>query len=121
MTSTRTTSTTAIVSNRAHGYDRKGSAIINAEDWIAVRPSGAFVSAMLDLAKGDTSNPPTQQMRTRVTLRLWDIYRPRLRLVYRLISGSRQNPPRRPIPRLPRRLRALQRRQADSHRPRKLR
>ena len=53
MTSTRTTTVTGIVPRRANGYQRKESGMVNAENWIAVRPSGAFLSTVLDLAKWD--------------------------------------------------------------------
>ena len=53
MKSTRTTSTTAIVPNRAAGYHRAENEMLNAEDWIAVRPSGAFLSTVLDMTKWD--------------------------------------------------------------------
>jgi len=54
MTSTRTTTATDIVPHRASGYRRTEQGLINAENWIAVRPSGAFLSTVLDLAKWDT-------------------------------------------------------------------
>jgi CubicO group peptidase (beta-lactamase class C family) len=61
MKSTRLTSVSAIIPNRAHGYEIGEAGWINAEDWIAVRPSGAYLSTVLDLAKLDTfletSNP----------------------------------------------------------------
>jgi D-alanyl-D-alanine carboxypeptidase len=52
---TRTTTATGIVRNRASGYhyswpDERWE---NAPNWIAVRPSGAFLSTVLDLAKWD--------------------------------------------------------------------
>jgi D-alanyl-D-alanine carboxypeptidase len=54
MTSTRVTSTVEIVAHRAAGYQTtKEGTLVNAEDWIAVRPSGAFLSSVLDLAKWD--------------------------------------------------------------------
>ena len=53
MTSTRTTTVTDIVPRRANGYQQKESGLVNAENWIAVRPSGAFLSTVLDLAKWD--------------------------------------------------------------------
>jgi CubicO group peptidase (beta-lactamase class C family) len=53
MTSTRTTTVSEIVPNRANGYQQRGGRTINAENWIAVRPSGAFLSTVLDLAKWD--------------------------------------------------------------------
>ena len=76
MTSTRTTTTTEIVPQRASGYTQKDEAMLNAEDWIAVRPSGAFLSTVLDMAKWDAlengAGPLTpssrEQMRTAVML-----------------------------------------------------
>ncbi|WP_422927173.1 serine hydrolase domain-containing protein [Singulisphaera sp. PoT] len=53
MSSTRTTTTTEIVPQRARGYSLKEWRLINAEDWVAVRPSGAFLSTAVDLAKWD--------------------------------------------------------------------
>lgn len=53
MSSTRTTTAIDIIPNRARGYHWTGQGQINAEDWIAVRPSGAFLSTVLDLAKWD--------------------------------------------------------------------
>ena len=52
MNATRTTTTTERVPNRALGYidnDR----LLDADDWPALRPSGAFLSTVLDLAKWD--------------------------------------------------------------------
>lgn len=52
MHSTRTTSLDAIVPNRAAGYIRNASdAILNAPNYIALRPSGAFLSNVNDLLK----------------------------------------------------------------------
>jgi D-alanyl-D-alanine carboxypeptidase len=52
-TSTRLTSVSAIIPNRARGYEIGPAGLSNAQDWIAVRPSGAYVSTVLDLAKLD--------------------------------------------------------------------
>jgi CubicO group peptidase (beta-lactamase class C family) len=61
LTSTRLTSVPAIIPNRARGYEITPAGLSNAEDWIAVRPSGAYVSTVLDLARLDvfldTQNP----------------------------------------------------------------
>jgi len=54
MNSTRTTTATDIVPHRASGYQRSERGTVNAENWISVRPSGAFLSTVLDLAKWDT-------------------------------------------------------------------
>ena len=53
MTSTRLTSVSAIIPNRSRGYEFGPTGLSNAEDWIAVRPSGAYVSTVLDLARLD--------------------------------------------------------------------
>lgn len=53
MTSTRTTTVKDIVPHRANGYQQRDNRMINAENWIGVRPSGAFLSTVLDLAKWD--------------------------------------------------------------------
>ena len=76
MTATRVLTLTAIVPNRASGYEQTDSGMVNAENWIAVRPSGAFLSTVLDLAKWDafmdSHSPITaanrKQMRTPVSL-----------------------------------------------------
>jgi D-alanyl-D-alanine carboxypeptidase len=53
LTSTRTTTAADIVPHRASGYETSGGRIKNADIWIALRPSGAFLSTVLDLAKWD--------------------------------------------------------------------
>lgn len=53
MHDTRTTTTTAVVRDRASGYTRLHDTIANAEAWIPVRPSGAFLSTVGDMAKWD--------------------------------------------------------------------
>jgi D-alanyl-D-alanine carboxypeptidase len=55
MTSTRTTTTSALIPNRARGYVWQKDHFDNAEEWLAVRPSGAFLSTVLDLAKWDAA------------------------------------------------------------------
>src|SRR5262249_54449111 len=76
MTATRTTTTTDIVPRRASGYTWTSDRWENAENWVAVRPSGAFLSTVLDMAKWDAlldSNtilkyPLRQQMWTPIKL-----------------------------------------------------
>jgi len=76
MTSTRTITVTAIVPHRASGYEQTERGMVNAENWIAMRPSGAFLSTVLDLAKWDafmdSRGPITtasrKRMRTPVSL-----------------------------------------------------
>ncbi len=53
MTATRLTSVEAIVQHRANGYENGPNGFVNAPNWIAVRPSGAYLSTVLDLAKWD--------------------------------------------------------------------
>jgi D-alanyl-D-alanine carboxypeptidase len=53
MTSTRITTVKDIIPHRANGYQQRDNRMIKAENWIAVRPSGAFLSTALDLAKWD--------------------------------------------------------------------
>jgi D-alanyl-D-alanine carboxypeptidase len=55
MTSTRTTTTSALVPHRARGYVWQKEHYVNAEEYIAVRPSGAFLSTVMDLAKWDAA------------------------------------------------------------------
>lgn len=45
--------TTAIVPDRASGYDQVNGQWVNAENWIASRPSSAFLSSVRDLARYD--------------------------------------------------------------------
>jgi CubicO group peptidase (beta-lactamase class C family) len=54
MNSTRVTTETDIVENRADGYYWRGN-LINDEPMLAVRPSGAFLSTVLDLVKWDAA------------------------------------------------------------------
>jgi CubicO group peptidase (beta-lactamase class C family) len=55
MMSTRTTTVTEIVPNRASGYATTEEGLRNAEVWNALRPSGAFMSTVSDLVRWDTS------------------------------------------------------------------
>lgn len=71
MASTRTTTTTGIVPDRASGYKRTASGLINAENWIAVRPSGAFLSTVLDLAKWDAFVESNGALTTSSRAQMW--------------------------------------------------
>jgi D-alanyl-D-alanine carboxypeptidase len=53
MTATRPTSPSDLIPNRVSGYHQNPEGRINAENWIAVRPSSAFLSSVQDLAKWD--------------------------------------------------------------------
>jgi CubicO group peptidase (beta-lactamase class C family) len=55
MTATRTTTMTDIVPNRANGYGWRSGKQQNSEVYFALRPSGAFLSTVLDLAKWDAA------------------------------------------------------------------
>jgi CubicO group peptidase (beta-lactamase class C family) len=55
MTATRTTTTTALVPNRARGYTWSGGRYVNAMEFLALRPSGAFLSTIEDLARWDAA------------------------------------------------------------------
>jgi CubicO group peptidase (beta-lactamase class C family) len=54
MTSTRTATVSEIVPNRASGYTTEDG-LRNADVWIALRPSGAFVSTVSDFVKWDAA------------------------------------------------------------------
>jgi CubicO group peptidase (beta-lactamase class C family) len=53
MNATRTTNMTDLVPNRANGYVWRNGKMQNASIYFAVRPSGAFLSTVVDLAKWD--------------------------------------------------------------------
>jgi D-alanyl-D-alanine carboxypeptidase len=55
MTATRATNVLDIVPNRADGYAWTSGRYQNSEHWPAVRPSGAFMSTVLDLAKWEAA------------------------------------------------------------------
>lgn len=55
MTSTRTTTATDIVPHRARGYTWRGTRYVNAPEYMALRPSGAFLSSVIDMAKWDAA------------------------------------------------------------------
>jgi CubicO group peptidase (beta-lactamase class C family) len=55
MTATRATTTTAIVPHRARGYSWSDGRYENALELVAVRPSGAFLSSALDLARWEAA------------------------------------------------------------------
>jgi D-alanyl-D-alanine carboxypeptidase len=55
MNATRTTNMTELVQNRANGYVWREGKLRNADIYFALRPSGAFLSSVLDLAKWDAA------------------------------------------------------------------
>ena len=54
MAATRTTTTSQLVRRRARGYAWTDTGYVNAPEYVALRPSGAFLSTALDLAKWDS-------------------------------------------------------------------
>lgn len=54
MRATRTTTTTELVPDRASGYVWRRDTLRPAPEYLALRPSGAFLSTVLDLAKWDS-------------------------------------------------------------------
>ena len=76
MTATRPTTTTALVPHRARGYGWRDGRYVNAPEYLALRPSGAFLSTVLDLARWDAAlyadrvltRASREQMWTPVTL-----------------------------------------------------
>jgi CubicO group peptidase (beta-lactamase class C family) len=55
MKATRTTTMTEMVQDRANGYDWWEGKLQNSAVYLALRPSGAFLSSVLDLAKWDAA------------------------------------------------------------------
>lgn len=55
MTNTRPTNVGDVIPNRAAGYVWRSERFQNADNWPAVRPSGAFLSTVLDLAKWEAA------------------------------------------------------------------
>lgn len=55
MTATRTTNMIDMVPNRANGYVWRDGKLQNATNYLALRPSGAFLSTVVDLAKWDAA------------------------------------------------------------------
>ena len=69
MQATRTT-TTEPVANRAAGYS-DNDRLADAVDWPAVRPSGAFMSTVLDLAKWDAMLYTDRILREATRREMW--------------------------------------------------
>jgi D-alanyl-D-alanine carboxypeptidase len=71
MNATRTTTITEIVQNRANGYARKDGRMQNADTYFALRPSGAFLSSVLDLAKWDAALYTDRILKQSVRDQMW--------------------------------------------------
>lgn len=76
MTATRTTTVAEIIPNRASAYALRNEKLQNTDNWPAIRPSGAFLSTVHDLAKWEVAltadkvlnKSDREQMWTPVTL-----------------------------------------------------
>lgn len=55
MSATRTTSNVDLIPQRASSYEFKDGRMLNVPEWAAVRPSGAFVSSLNDMAKWEAA------------------------------------------------------------------
>ncbi|MDQ3009320.1 MAG: serine hydrolase [Acidobacteriota bacterium] len=71
MNATRTTTTTEIVPNRADGYVWRDGRLRNADIFFALRPSGAFLSTALDLAKWDAALYSDQMLKPATREQMW--------------------------------------------------
>jgi CubicO group peptidase (beta-lactamase class C family) len=71
MTATRVTTLADIVPNRARGYVWKAGKLQNEDDWPAVRPSGAFLSTALDLAKWEAALLGDQVLKEPIKKEMW--------------------------------------------------
>lgn len=70
---TRTTSLEAIVPNRAAGYIKKANdSLINAPNYIALRPSGAFLSNINDLLKWEMDMQDNKLFSQKYWNQMWD-------------------------------------------------
>lgn len=73
MRQTRTTSVTDLILNRAGGYKKTNAGWENAEIWLALRPSGAFLSSINDLAKWDSVLYTHKLLTTASKRQMWTV------------------------------------------------
>lgn len=71
MNATRTTTTTEVVPNRADGYVWRDAKPRNADIFFALRPSGAFLSTVIDLAKWDAALYSDQILKAATREQMW--------------------------------------------------
>jgi D-alanyl-D-alanine carboxypeptidase len=71
MNVTRTTTMTEIIQNRASGYVWRNNKLENASIYLALRPSGAFISSVLDLAKWDAALYADKILKSSVRDQMW--------------------------------------------------
>jgi D-alanyl-D-alanine carboxypeptidase len=71
MNATRTTNMTEMVPGRANGYGWRDGKLQNAAIYLALRPSGAFLSTALDLAKWDAALYTDKVFKPSVRAEMW--------------------------------------------------
>jgi CubicO group peptidase (beta-lactamase class C family) len=71
MNATRTTNVTDLVLNRASGYVWTNSKLQNADIYFALRPSGAFLSTVVDLAKWDAALYSDKVLKQSTLAQMW--------------------------------------------------
>lgn len=71
MNSTRTTTASDIVQNRAAGYSFRDGKLSNAESYVALRPSGAFLSTVGDLAKFEAALYSGKLLKKETLAQMW--------------------------------------------------
>lgn len=71
MNATRTTNMTEVVPHRANGYDWREGKLQNANIYLALRPSGAFLSSVLDLANWDAALYTDRILKQAVRDQMW--------------------------------------------------
>ena len=71
MSATRTTTPVEVIPNRADGYVWRNDRLQNADEYRALRPSGAFISTVLDLAKWDAALYGDQILKAALREEMW--------------------------------------------------
>jgi CubicO group peptidase (beta-lactamase class C family) len=72
MNASRATTPFAIVPNRAGGYDWKNGEWQNAVEFLAIRPSGAFLSSLEDLLKWDAALNGESPLKRDLRMLMWE-------------------------------------------------
>jgi len=73
LSNTRTTSLEAIIMNRAAGYIKSANdSLVNAPNYIALRPSGAFLSNINDLLKWEIDMQNSKLLTQKSWNQIWD-------------------------------------------------
>jgi CubicO group peptidase (beta-lactamase class C family) len=71
MNATRTTTMSDLVENRANGYLWRNGKLQNADIYFALRPSGAFLSSVVDLAKWDAALYTDKTLKPSIRDQMW--------------------------------------------------